>query len=97
MSKDAYLMIEFNCNTGFPVSIDCYSESEDEITMIGNEYIRISDITWRVHNCVDSLDFGPLFDFLMAQLRMGTFDTYEFFYKHKCWTVAECRDLCSGL
>jgi hypothetical protein len=92
---EAYLMVEFDCKTKLPESIHVYGESENEITMIGNEYIRIASMDWKV--CGDNKDvcgLEMLCIFLEKQLKQGVYDLCSFDYKGTKWTVGECKKIC---
>jgi hypothetical protein len=89
---EAYLMVEFDCKTGLPIGIDCYSEHEDEITMIGNEYVRIASVKLRVQSPDAAFGgCGAVYDMLLDQLHRGTYDACKITYKDQVWTVEELR------
>jgi hypothetical protein len=78
-------MVGFDCKTKLPESIHVYGESENEITMIGNEYICIASMDWNV--CGADL----LYRILETQLKQGVYDACSFTYAGKEWTVMECK------
>ncbi len=95
---NAYLMVEFMQKTDLPRSIDVYSESEDEITMLGNNYVRIASMKWEI--CCDEkgvTGFDIIAKTLEIQFEKGLYDDCSFFYKGKKWTVQECKDICSKI
>ena len=88
---EAFLMVEFDCKTNLPVSIACYSENEDEITMIGNEYVQIASLKFEVQTPnadFDGLEF--LCNTLEDQLHKGVYNACRLEYKTKAWTVEQC-------
>ncbi len=88
----AHLMVEFNLKTDLPVSIHVYSEDEDEITMIGNEYICIASMEWKCcKNKKDVSGFEILCKILESQLKEGLYNSCYFTYHDKQWTVEECK------
>ncbi len=92
---NAYLMVEFDTKTQLPVSIDIYSESEHEITMIGNEYVKIASMKWHVADQKRKHHHGTLFDILQKQYDDHIYDECVITYKCKNWTVLDCKKFIS--
>jgi hypothetical protein len=90
MGGEAFLMVEFDIKTSQPCSVSVYSESEQEITLIGNDYVRVASMTWD-HSLKDAWDFDLLHTILMTQLKKGLYDACKVTFQGKTWTVAECQ------
>lgn len=92
MGYEAYLMVEFNCKTKLPVSIDVYSEGQDSITMIGNEYICVKSI-----DCSEekSDPFHVLSVKLLQELNDGVYDSCVITFQGRNWSVKECKAKCA--
>src|SRR5436190_1010328 len=90
---EAYLMVEFDCETKNPNSIGVFSEHENEITMIGNEYVRVSSMLWEI--CNDEKDniwgFDTLSKIMKDQLDKCLYDSCTITYNGEKWTIAECK------
>lgn len=91
---EAYLMVEFNSKTKLPESIDVFSESEDMITMIGNEYVQICNMKLQICNSSsENVGFECLSLLLLHQFKKGFYDECFFFFENKKWTVKECKEI----
>jgi len=91
----AYLMVEFDLTVKLPVSIGVFSESQNQISTLNNQYIEIASMYWKIHgNVRDNTCFGYLAAIIRKQFLEGLYDECMFDFNGKKWSIEECKKYC---